>query len=302
MDKTYYAINENTARIAKEVNSFSSYKENEATNEYKATVDKVWAIVEEVAEKKPQYLDKAQYMADRFAKKYANYLNDYYRNEASCPSVLICGPANFPTKKKDRQNSRRETLNGVYKYLMAYVDKIENLITCNQPILSSDEDAIERLQDKINDLTEDQERMKRINAYYRKNNTCVGCEDLTEENARKIDEFIEDKYSWCKVPYGSYTLQNNNANIKRLKDRLESLTAIKEKGTTERENDLFKVVENTELMRLQLIFDGKPDEETRNILKSNGFKWSPKNMAWQRQLTDNAKYSLARVEKALLAQ
>ena len=43
-----------------------------------------------------------------------------------------------------------------------------------------------------------------------------------------------------------------------------------------------KIVRNTDLMRLQLIFDGKPSDEVRAVLKKNAFKWSPKNSAWQR--------------------
>mgnify|MGYP001027153839 CR=1 FL=1 len=50
-------------------------------------------------------------------------------------------------------------------------------------------------------------------------------------------------------------------------------------------------------MRLRLVFNGKPDDETRNMLKSNGFKWSPKNSAWQRLLNDNAEYALRRIAK-----
>ncbi len=52
-------------------------------------------------------------------------------------------------------------------------------------------------------------------------------------------------------------------------------------------------------MRLQLIFDGKPEENTRNILKSNGFRWSPKNMAWQRHLNANSDYALKCVLKEI---
>lgn len=48
-------------------------------------------------------------------------------------------------------------------------------------------------------------------------------------------------------------------------------------------------------MRLQLFFDGKPDEETRDIVKKHGFRWSPKNGCWQRQLTTNGKYALKEV-------
>ena len=52
------------------------------------------------------------------------------------------------------------------------------------------------------------------------------------------------------------------------------------------------VLQNTEENRLQLLFPGKPDESVRTKLKSRGFKWSPRNQAWQRQLTPNALYML----------
>lgn len=48
------------------------------------------------------------------------------------------------------------------------------------------------------------------------------------------------------------------------------------------------VKQNTEQNRLQFIFPGKPEAAMIEKLKRNGFKWSPRNTAWQRQLTPNA--------------
>lgn len=42
-----------------------------------------------------------------------------------------------------------------------------------------------------------------------------------------------------------------------------------------------------EAARVQLFFDGKPDDETRAKLKANGFRWSPRFGAWQRHNTPN---------------
>ena len=56
-----------------------------------------------------------------------------------------------------------------------------------------------------------------------------------------------------------------------------------------------KIVRNKDEMRLQLVFDGKPAEKTREILKSNGFRWAPSQTAWQRLLNDNAEYALKRI-------
>ena len=47
--------------------------------------------------------------------------------------------------------------------------------------------------------------------------------------------------------------------------------------------------------RLRIYFDEKPDEAVRLELKSNGFKWSPKAGAWQRQLTANAFHAADRI-------
>lgn len=59
------------------------------------------------------------------------------------------------------------------------------------------------------------------------------------------------------------------------------------------------MVENAEVIRIQLIFDGKPEESTRELLKANGFCWSPRFGAWQRHLNDNGISAAKRVLKAL---
>ena len=52
-------------------------------------------------------------------------------------------------------------------------------------------------------------------------------------------------------------------------------------------------------MRVQLVFDGKPDNETRDLLKKNGFKWAPSQGAWQRQLNNAGKYAAHTVMNVL---
>lgn len=47
--------------------------------------------------------------------------------------------------------------------------------------------------------------------------------------------------------------------------------------------------------RIRLHFEGKPDPEMITKLKQAAFKWSPRNMAWQRQLTSNALYATKRL-------
>lgn len=299
MERTYFSINEQTARVAKNINSFSEYKEGSATAEYRHYVDKVYEVVERIAEEKPHLLEKAERMAGRYSRKLSIYFNDYYRNEASCPSIMISGGGNFPVRKKEKQNSRRETLHKEWEYLESYARKIENLLTMKQPILSGDEQAVELLQEKLDGMVETQNMMKAVNAYYRKEKTLDGCSELTQEEIEKLKADMASSWHWADVPYLPYELSNNNANIKRTRDRLESLKKVKEAGSQETECEFCKVVENTDNMRLQLIFDGKPEPEVREILKKNGFRWAPSQSAWQRQLTNNAKYALKEVMSEL---
>lgn len=296
MERKYYTINEETARTAQNINSFRDYTTGSATSSYQNRVNEIYDIVNQIAEKKPNLADKAQRMADRYSRKLAEYYNAYYRNEASCPSIMICGPANFPTKKKARQNSRRESLMNEWNYLESYADKIKRLLTQEQPILSNDENVIELLTEKIADLEAEKESMKALNAYYRNNETIEGYDGLiTQDMQMHLDFVFKFNFIHCSL----FDTSNINQEIKRNRDRLTQIQRVKDAGTSETEYNGFRVVENSELMRLQIIFNGKPEPEVRDILKSNGFKWAPSQSAWQRQLTSNAKYSLKRVVEQL---
>ena len=299
-ERNYHEVSEVMAKAANDVNSMRSYREGSATQEYRRYVDLVYDYVGRIAEVKPNLLEKAKRMAERYSRKLAEYYNAYYRNEASCPSILVSGGGNFPVKKKNRQNSRRESLMQDWNRLEEYANKIKHLLTMQQPILSSDENALEQLQDKANDLKELQERMKAINKALRmkdteKGNALLGDMGYTDE---KITEFRTPDYCGI-IGFAPYTLQNNNANIKRVEERIKKLKEAKEKGTTETKNEICKVVENAEAMRIQLFFDGKPEANVRDILKSNGFKWAPSQGAWQRQLTANGKWACERALKQI---
>ena len=43
--------------------------------------------------------------------------------------------------------------------------------------------------------------------------------------------------------------------------------------------------------RYRFLFSDKPSQEVIGKMKEHGYKWSPANKAWQRQITPNAAYS-----------
>lgn len=107
----------------------------------------------------------------------------------------------------------------------------------------------------------------------------------------------DDKNAIAKLAE-KYKNTSSSAERRRIIDRVldlhrkSNIPAEKKKQET---NLGFSIERNTDINRLQLKFGGKPDENTRSILKSSGFRWSPRENAWQRQLTGNAEWALRRV-------
>lgn len=297
--REYFAINEESARQAKQLSSFYDYVSGSTTQAYKAGVDEVYNLAETVYEKRGEEQgDRAWALAVRYARGLAKYYNDENRIGCMCASVLIAGPANFPVKKKQKQVQAWERNHEFYKTLDGYTEKIKNILYAREAIKSNDEHAEELLEEKIADLSEEQERMKRVNAYYRKHSTLDGCEDLSWEAVQRLKSSMEN-CTWERSPYPTWALSNNRQNLKRYEERLENLRKRKEKGTTETKHEWYSVVENADMMRLQFFFEDKPSKTVREILKTNGYHWAPSVEAWQRQLTGNAQYSAKRVMEAL---
>lgn len=163
-------------------------------------------------------------------------------------------------------------------------------------ISSDDPKAVEKLTEKLAACQKRQEYMKAVNSFYRKHGTVHGCPGVSDETAEKLDEAVRTGYSWETAPFVSYELSNNNAEIRRLKQRIEQLSHNQEVGYVGWKFDGGEAVANTDNNRLQLLFDEKPSEEQRAALKRNGFHWSPSEQAWQRQLNDNAIYAASRLD------
>ena len=159
-------------------------------------------------------------------------------------------------------------------------------------ISANDPQAVERLREKINQMETVYARWQALERYYKKYHTMIGCPiPLTEVEQQQVDYMRRHRFD----RFGIFDLTNLSARIRQTKERLETLEKEKKRGTKTTESDFCTIIENTEIMRLQLIFPEKPEENIRHVLKSNGFHWSPKNGAWQRQLTNNARYAAKKV-------
>ena len=169
----------------------------------------------------------------------------------------------------------------------AYYERKAAAAENNDNIYLEDEDAVKRLTEKIESLKRGQEMMKATNKI---------CRDKKLSNESKIDELVKLGFSeeqaneimtpdyMGRIGFASFSLTNNNANIRRLEQQLKRAIQLRETETTETEINGVRVVMNTEENRLQLFFPGKPDEEMRSRLKQNAFRWCPSNGCWQSYL------------------
>lgn len=300
MERVYYSINESLAKTAHDMMSMRDYEKDSKTKEYRSYVDKAYDLADKIVAERPFQAERLYSMAARYSRRMAEYFNRDSKIGCMCPSILISGGGNFPVKKKEKQVQAWDKNHQFYQETQKILEKIKSVLYGKDVIKSGDQDAIERLEEKLESLKDTQERMKAANKAIRMKDVKKADEELMNMgySEGQIKNLREPDFCG-RVGYPSYMLQNNNANIHRIEGRLNQLRAAKEKGMQETECKLFKVVENTEIMRLQIIFDGKPEPEVRSILKKNGFRWSPKNSCWQRQLTNNARYSLDRVKEEM---
>ena len=280
----YYPINESAARVAHEMNSFYTFKEGQATTEYKGQVD---AAASMAAERK-MLVDsihhrKIDVLLDAYARKLADWYNKGFNIESSCPSVLISGAGNFPVRKKEKQNAARERHHKDYKAISGLLDKIQSVGAGG--ISSNDPEALNKLKEKLAGLEQNHEAMKAVNAYYRRHKTLEGCPGLDENIRQDLERYSHLGF----IP--TYKLSYNLAEIKRVKQRIRELENLAEKPPQGWKFDGGEVLVNSGENRLQILFDGKPDEAMRNTLKRKGFRWAPSQGAWQRQLTNNAIYA-----------
>lgn len=300
-ERAYFPISEELARSAHEMMSMSDYKPGSKTASYRAACDEAYDLAEQVEKARPREAGRAWRIATAFARRMADNVNADSRIGTKCPSVLISGGSNFPVRKKEKQVAAWERNHEEYEEIQKYKDKLRSILYGRESIRADDEDAIIRLEEKLSNLEAMQERMKEVNAYYKKHKTLTGCPELSEKAQKQLEAGMESDWRANKVPYPSFAITNNGANIRTTRQRLEKLREEKSRETSEVRHDELRLTvrENVEDMRIQLIFDEKPEADVRELLKGWAFRWSPNAGAWQRQLTNDGRYAASQVLKKL---
>lgn len=169
-------------------------------------------------------------------------------------------------------------------------------------ISSDDPDAVTKLQQQLADAQSSQAAMKAVNAAIRKHRDDKPAQLQALQglgwSAERAEKMLEPDFAG-RVGFPAFALSNNNANIKRIEQRIAELQALRDRADKEEAGDGYTYREDTAENRVMFIFDGKPDPAVRDLLKREAFKWSPSREAWVRQLTPNAIAAAARVRRQL---
>jgi hypothetical protein len=207
-------------------------------------------------------------------------------------SPMITGPSNFPVssnkKKQNTERRRSDELSIFDKKAQKAINKKLGLST--SAISSDDPQAIQRLKEKLETLEANHQKMKDANQIIRNKKTSDDdkIKSLTEIgfSQEESKELLSPDFTGRKG-FASFSLTNNNANIKRTKGRIKELEKRAGDITESIQVGDIEIIDNVEDNRVQIVFDGKPSEEIRKKLKANGFRWSPKKQVWQRQRNTN---------------
>ena len=283
----YYPIDEDLARRAREMNSFFDYVPGSATAEYRRCVNGAAQIAEAQKQRvDPIHHEKIDRLLDTYARKLAENINQSNSIATRVPSILISGRGNFPVGKKEKQNRAADANMEEWRQIQGLLDKIRG--TGMGGISADEPDAVDKLKAKLERLEAFQDKMKAVNAYYRKHKTLDGCPHLPAEEIEKLKAEMAHSWRAQPKPYEGYELSNNNASIRQVKARIEELTRQAETVYEGWKFDGGEVKMNREANRLQVFFDERPDRETCSAMRHGGFRWAPSVGAWQRQLNDNA--------------
>ena len=145
---------------------------------------------------------------------------------------------------------------------------------------------IKRAQDDIRRSIEEDNKSKfyKERAITAENSKVIYSDDPQAINKlkEKLERLENERASIKAREHSTWELTNIGATIRETKKRIERLEKLENIEFQEINFENGKVIHNKEINRIQFLFDNIPDEDTRKILKSHGFRWSRYEKAWQR--------------------
>lgn len=245
------------------------------------------------------------------AERHEEYITAYKQKFAAqlsalarCASPMVTGRSGFNVYKHEKAN---RTYQNRYEELRRWRDRIlKTMERTKEEKLPEEEKQekawlslkrdIESSADTIHELDTGKcrgyNRALFVSSILNKVSTYAGHGEV--EIVQKAVEFISEYNTRVKKPIITprnkfFTLPETAREIR------EKLNIVKGQENRELAFEGETLVWNYGKNRLQILFDRIPEDDKRKELKTSGFRWSPKNKAWQRQLTPHALSAAKRV-------
>lgn len=220
------------------------------------------------------------------SEKYISLLSAWFGSQTSIYSSFISGRSNFPVQRMEKLN--RWADNHYKRFSDWREDIVRRVKKWEKKKNYSLSSEVEQQQEKVAELKEWQETMKKVNKIVRS-------KKLTEEEVKDelanmgISEetaygLLNPRYSYQSKGFQGFELTNNNNRLKNAESRLAELQRrLEAEGQENTSYDINGVTVEEDIAenRIKLFFPSKPSEQIRTKLKQNGYRWSPRNECWQ---------------------
>lgn len=233
---------------------------------------------------------------DIYEPRFVQLYKEWFRAQSRCFSVLVTGAGNFNQRQHQKRNDAERNAR---KRLEEWKEKTVKRLNRKERLVGMVE--VERLTAELEKCEDVHQKMKAVNAICRKKiteeemvNLIVGDVGIKEEQAKELVYPDPDRGTYAKG-FASYHLSLNLAKIKDLKAKIARHEKLAGKQDRTVEFDRFVIEMCYSEERIRIRHAERPSREGVAMLKSNAFKWSPSNQAWQRQMTQNAMYAVWRM-------
>lgn len=235
-----------------------------------------------------------------FTTKFVNYVYEIARLNAAAPSAAVTGRGGISAKQAAKYNAANdrymEKRAHFTDWIKNYIDKA-NRIEQRQTFVAMSQDQKEDARfEEIKKNVDYFAALLRNRAQvpsYSITNARQNLQSKIENEAYKGNVELVERLLEYMRPLNVYT---NRSSVWTLADvarkKREKYQAAEQKFEEQNndENADYQVYFDTNEDRVKIYFNSIPSEQIRAWLKSRNFKWSPRNKAWQRQITTDSRY------------
>lgn len=246
---------------------------------------------------------------ERYISKYKEWVQILFNKHSRIMSSMITGPARFPTRRNEKMNNY-------------YENAVSEFRAWREKVLKAIARRVEDTKPEEQKADEEWTRLKR--SIYSSASTIKGINDGTERGYNKalfvssiygkVETYakrgdvtiVEKAIAYVRELNKQSSIITERHKFFKLSEMAKAVCEAQEVRSNKEDTEILfdggRVIKNYSEDRVQIVFDTKPQPDVISNLKHNGFRWSPRFSAWQRQLTNNAYYAVTRVIPVTIEQ